>query len=132
LQFDFAVVLLFLTVSATVVGLALWIGRFIRPNLPDDQKATIYECGERPIGTAWFNFNPRFYLIALVFIVFDAEIALTFPVATVVRRWIAEGRAAVAVVEIVLFLLILVAALAYVWGKGNLDWVRAIKEEDVR
>lgn len=130
MQFDFAVVLLFLTVSATVVGLALWIGRFIRPNLPDDQKATTYECGERPIGTAWFNFNPRFYLIALVFIVFDAEIALTFPVATVVRQWIAEGRAAIAVVEIVLFLLILVAALAYVWGKGELDWSRELSAED--
>ena len=91
--FQFVVVLLFLTVSAVIVGLALWLGRFLRPNLPDPQKAQIYECGERPIGSAWFNFNPRFYLIALVFIVFDAEIALTFPVATVARRWIA-GRAA--------------------------------------
>ena len=90
MQFQFTVVLIFLTVSAVTVGLALWIGRFLRPRIPDPQKEQIYECGERPIGSAWFNFNPRFYLFALVFIVFDAEIALTYPVAAVVREWIAR------------------------------------------
>jgi NADH-quinone oxidoreductase subunit A len=108
------------------VGLALWLGRFLRPRIPDPQKEQIYECGERPIGSAWFNFNPRFYLFALVFIVFDAEIALTYPVAAVVRDWIARGHGTIAVLEIVLFLLILVAALAYVWGKGELDWSREL------
>jgi len=122
--FQFVVVLLFLTVSVVIVGLALWLGRFLRPNLPDAQKASIYECGERPIGSAWFNFNPRFYLFALIFIVFDAEIALTYPVAAVVKRWVAEGRAWIAVGEIVLFLLILALALVYIWGKGELDWNR--------
>jgi len=128
--FEFVVVLLFLVVSAVTVGLALWIGRFLRPHLPDAEKASIYECGERPIGIAWFNFNPRFYLFALIFIVFDAEIALTYPAAAVVRRWIAAGRAWVAVLEIVLFLAILVAALAYVWGKGELDWNRDLTEPE--
>jgi NADH-quinone oxidoreductase subunit A len=127
-HFEYSVVLIYLTVSAVIVGLALWLGRFLRPNLPDPQKAQIYECGERPIGSAWFNFNPRFYLIALVFIVFDAEIALTFPVATVARGWIArsDGTGWVAVVEILLFFVILLAALAYVWGKGELDWSREL------
>ena len=128
--YQFVVVLLFLTVSAVIVGIALWLGRFLRPNLPDAQKSSIYECGERPIGSAWFNFNPRFYLFALIFIVFDAEIALTYPVAAVAKRWIAEGRAWVAVVEIVLFLLILVLALAYVWGKGELDWNRELADPE--
>ncbi|HOX26180.1 MAG TPA: NADH-quinone oxidoreductase subunit A [Candidatus Krumholzibacteria bacterium] len=122
--FEFVVVLLFLTTSAVIVGIALWLGRFLRPRLPSAEKASTYECGERPIGSAWFNFNPRFYLFALVFIVFDAEIALTYPAAAVARRWIAEGRAWLVVAEIVLFLAILVAALAYVWGKGELDWNR--------
>jgi NADH-quinone oxidoreductase subunit A len=127
-HFEYSVVLIYLTVSAVIVGLALWLGRFLRPNLPDPQKAQIYECGERPIGSAWFNFNPRFYLIALVFIVFDAEIALTFPVATVAREWIArqDGSGWVAVVEILLFFAVLLAALAYVWGKGELDWSREL------
>jgi NADH-quinone oxidoreductase subunit A len=125
-QFQFTVVLIFLMVSAVTVGLALWIGRFLRPSIPDPQKSQTYECGERPIGSAWFNFNPRFYLFALVFIVFDAEIALTYPVAVVVRDWIARGQGLVAVLEIVLFLLILVLALAYVWGKGELEWSREL------
>lgn len=127
-HFEYSVVLIYLTVSAVIVGLALWLGRFLRPNLPDPQKSQIYECGERPIGSAWFNFNPRFYLIALVFIVFDAEIALTFPVATVAREWIArrDGSGWVAVVEILLFFVVLLAALAYVWGKGELDWSREL------
>jgi NADH-quinone oxidoreductase subunit A len=129
-HFEYSVVLIYLTVSAVIVGMALWVGRFLRPNLPDAQKSQIYECGERPIGTAWFNFNPRFYLIALVFIVFDAEIALTFPVAVVVREWVSrqDGSGWVAVTEIILFFVILIAALAYVWGKGELDWSRELTE----
>jgi NADH-quinone oxidoreductase subunit A len=128
--FEFVVVLLFLTVSAVIVGIALWLGRYLRPNLPDAQKASIYECGERPIGSAWFNFNPRFYLFALIFIVFDAEIALTYPVAAVAKKWIAEGRGGLIIVEIVLFLAILMAALAYIWGKGELDWNRELTDAE--
>lgn len=124
MRFDFAVVLIYLCVSAAVVGLALLLARFVSPRVADPEKATPYECGERPIGTAWYNFNPRFYLMALVFIVFDVEIALTYPVAVVVREWIAAGRGAAAVIEIVLFLGILAAALAYVWGRGDLEWIR--------
>ncbi len=126
--FDFATVLVFLFVGIGFVFAALFTGRFLRPNLPDPQKRMVYECGEKPIGSAWFNFNPRFYLMALVFIIFDVEVALTFPVAVVVKKWIADGRAAFAVVEIIIFLFILIAALAFVWAKGHLDWVREIEE----
>ncbi len=130
--FDFAVVLVFLLLGAAFVGAALFVGRFVRPNLPDPLKSTVYECGERPIGRGWFNFNPRFYLFALVFIVFDVEIALTFPVAVVVRSFVQSGRATMAVLEFGLFAAILVAALAYVWGRGHLDWERDLEqlEED--
>jgi NADH-quinone oxidoreductase subunit A len=131
-QFDFSVVLIYLAVCAAVVGAAIFIGRYLRPNVPDPQKALTYECGERPIGSAWFNFNPRFYVLALVFIVFDVEIALTFPVAVVVRDWVSQGRGGLAVLEVVLFLGVLVAALAYIWGKGELDWVRDLSgPEDI-
>jgi NADH-quinone oxidoreductase subunit A len=127
LRFDFSVVLIYCVVSAAIVGLALYLSRLLAPRIPDPEKASTYECGERPIGSGWFSFNPRFYLMALVFIVFDVEIALTFPVATVVRGWVEQGKGLLAVVEIVLFLVILAVGLAYVWGRGDLDWVRDIR-----
>jgi NADH-quinone oxidoreductase subunit A len=125
--FDFAVVLAFLLVAALAVAGGLVVGRFVRPQLPDADKSKVYECGELPIGTGRFNFNPRFYVMALVFIVFDVEVALTFPVAVVARSWIAVGKAGTAVIELGIFLLVLVAALAYVWAKGDLDWIRTIE-----
>ena len=127
MRFDFSVVLIYCAVCAAIVGVALYLSRLLTPRLPDPDKASTYECGERPIGSGWFSFNPRFYLMALVFIVFDVEIALTFPVATVVRAWVEKGQGLLAVVEIVLFLVILAAGLAYVWGRGDLDWVRDIR-----
>jgi len=128
--YGFGTVLVFLAMAAVFVGGALLVGRFLRPQKPEPDKGTIYECGERPIGSARFNFNPRFYIIALVFIIFDVEIALTYPVAVVFREWLGEGLGWVAFTELLLFLAVLIAALAYVWGKGNLDWVRELKEED--
>ncbi len=124
MPFDFAVVGIFLIAAFAIVGIALLLGRFVRPAKPDAVKSQTYECGEQPIGSGWFNFNPRFYQLALLFLVFDVEIALTWPVAVVARRWIAEGRGLLAVVEILLFLAILVVALAFLWGRGDLDWVR--------
>lgn len=126
MQFDFAVVAIFLVAALAIVGIAMFLGRFVRPSLPDATKAQTYECGERPIGSGWFNFNPRFYQLALLFLVFDVEIALTWPVAVVARRWIAEGNGWLAVIEIVLFLAFLLVALAFLWGRGDLDWVRDI------
>jgi NADH-quinone oxidoreductase subunit A len=125
-HFDFWVVLIYLAVCAGIVGFALLLARLVSPRLPNAEKSTPYECGERPIGSGWFSFNPRFYLMALVFIVFDVEIALTYPVATVVRQWVDQGRGGTAVLEILIFIAILAAALAYVWGRGDLDWVRDI------
>ncbi len=129
IQLQFSVVLTYLLVCMAIVFAALFLGRFIRPRVTDPEKVTIYECGERPIGSAWFTFNPRFYLLALVFIVFDVAIAMVFPVAVVVRSWMERGQGMVAAFGLVLFLGILTAALAYVWGHGNLDWVRDIDDE---
>jgi NADH-quinone oxidoreductase subunit A len=126
-RFDFSVVLIYIAFSAAIVGIALYLSRLLAPRIPDREKASPYECGERPIGSGWFSFNPRFYLMALVFIVFDVEIALTFPVATVVRSWVEAGKGLLAVGEIILFIVVLAAALAYVWGRGDLDWVRDIR-----
>jgi NADH-quinone oxidoreductase subunit A len=125
-QFEFAAAAVFLLIAFVIVGAALFLGRFLRPNNPDPIKGQTYECGEQPIGSGWFNFNPRFYQLALLFLIFDVEIALTLPVILVARRWIGEGNGALAVVEILLFLFILAAALAYVWGRGDLEWDRDV------
>ncbi len=112
--------------------IALTAGRFLRPNHPDAAKASIYECGEKPIGTAWMNFNPRFYLIALVFVIFEVDIALTFPVVAVFKAWVAQGSGMglIALGELLLFTLILVVGLIWVWVHGDLEWVKKLAEVD--
>ncbi len=91
--FDFATVLAFVLAAVGFAAGALLMGSLLRPKFPNAEKATIYECGERPHGGAWFNFNPRFYIVALVFVIFEVEIALTIPVALVFRRWVTTARA---------------------------------------
>lgn len=121
-------VITFVAVIAGFVFFALFLGRFFRPRVQHTTlKDSPYECGEEPVRGAWFNFNPRFYLIALVFVVFDVEVALIFPVATVLRDWVQSGRGAVALAEIALFVLILLGALVYVWLRGDLRWVKDLR-----
>ena len=122
--FHFGNVLVFGIIAVGFIFGGLLIGKLIRPDIPDPEKRTIYECGERPIGPAWFRFNPRFYLFALVFVVFDVEVAFMFPVVTVFKQWIAAGHGLVALLEIVAFVVILGAGLVYVWAEGDLAWVK--------
>src|SRR5215510_1534861 len=96
----------FLVAAGFMIG-SLLLGKLIRPNKPYAEKEETYECGEAPIGQAWFNFNPRFYIIALIFIVFDVEIAFIYPVATVYRRWVDAGWGLYAFGEIAVFVGIL-------------------------
>ncbi|MFH1103114.1 MAG: NADH-quinone oxidoreductase subunit A [Pseudomonadota bacterium] len=124
--FQFATVLAFLLLALLFVFIALTAGSLLRSKVIDQEKSTIYECGERPIGEAWFNFNPRFYILALTFIIFDVEIALTIPVVVVFRQWIATQRGAIAFVEIVIFILILTLALVYVWRNGDIRWLKKL------
>src|SRR5512133_2081250 len=126
--FDFATVLVFAVVS---IGFALGgiaASRLVGPKLPNAEKASTYECGERPIGVAWFNFNPRFYLVALVFVIFEVDIALTFPVVVVYRQWVQASAAFawVAFFELFLFTAILVVGLVWVWAHGDLEWVKTL------
>lgn len=102
-------------------------GKFIRPNNLYAEKLETYECGEAPVGPAWFNFNPRFYIVALIYIIFDVEIAFIYPVATVFKRWVDQGSGLFALIEIFLFIAILMLGLVYVWAKGDLEWIRSIK-----
>ena len=117
----------FFFVAAVFIFGSLLVGRFVRPNHLYAKKMETYECGETPVGQAWFNFNPRFYIVALVYIVFDVEIAFIYPIASVFKRWVDQGRGVFALVELSVFIGILFFGLAYVWVKGDLDWVRTVK-----
>ncbi|WP_248343605.1 NADH-quinone oxidoreductase subunit A [Anaeromyxobacter paludicola] len=110
----------------------LTIGRLVRPDIPGVDKSVTYECGERPIGKAWFNFNPRFYLIALVFVVFEVDIALTFPVVAVYKAWVGKSSltAWIAFAELLLFTVILVVGLVWVWIHGDLEWVKKFEADE--
>ena len=124
--FDFGAVLVFAIVAVGFALGGITLSRLAGPRIPNAEKATIYECGERPVGVAWFNFNPRFYLVALVFVIFEVDIALTFPVVAVFKKWAetSPGFAWVAFVELFLFTAILVVGLAWVWAHGDLEWVK--------
>lgn len=129
MPFEFAQVLIFMLLAIGFVIGAFTLQRLVAPHFPHADKGEIYECGERPIGDAWFNFNPRFYIIALIFVVFDVEIALTFPVAVVFRAWKEHGVGLAAFGELMVFVAILLAGLAYVWKKGDLEWIKKVKPE---
>ena len=121
-------VLAFVLVTVGFVFAALLVGKLFRPPVRHTPlKDEPYECGEPPFHGAWFNFNPRFYLIALMFVIFDIEIALVLPVAAVFRTFVEQGRGVVAFVEIALFVLILLAALFYLWARGDLRWIKDVK-----
>ncbi len=129
--FEFGAVLVFAIVAVGFAFGGITLSRAVGPRIPNAEKSTIYECGERPIGVAWFNFNPRFYLVALVFVIFEVDIALTFPVVAVFRKWAeaSPGLAWVAFFELLLFVTILVVGLAWVWAHGDLEWVKNVGGE---
>jgi len=107
---------------AAVVGLllfALVLWGALRPSRFSEEKLTTYECGEDPVGNAWVQFNIRFYVFALIFVVFDVEAVFLLPWATVFKE-----LGFIAYLEGLVFIAILVVALAYVWRKGDLAWVR--------
>lgn len=155
----------FFTVLAVIfLMLPLLIGKLIRPKLPNPEKDAIYECGEPTIGTSRIQFDLRFYVVALLFIIFDVEVAFFFPWALVyggatqladprlseAARTELSGKllnlpnpatgqpvspeaawklAATGVGDILVFFGVLLVGFAYVWKRGDLDWVRAMVEQ---
>jgi NADH-quinone oxidoreductase subunit A len=152
--------LVFLAVGAGFVLTNLTIGKLLRPYRPDPEKQTIYECGEPTVGSAWIQFDLRFYVVALLFVIFDVEMAFFFPWAVVfgtANRVADEGPAATANTEamlpvppqgapeqrpddvsaagrklawlafadIVIFFGVLLVGFAYLWKRGDLEWVRS-------
>src|SRR5947208_16208512 len=78
-----AYLLLFVAVGVGFIFVHLMAGKLLRPNKPGAEKQTIYECGEPTIGSAWVQFDLRFYVVALLFVIFDVEVAFFFPWAEV-------------------------------------------------
>jgi len=120
---QFATVLVFILLGAVTVALMLGVSRLLQPRNPTAVKLSTYECGEVPFGSSWVQFNIRFYVVALVFIIFDVEVALLYPWAVIFQR-----LGLLAFVEAFIFIVILLAGLAYLWKEGDLDWVRTLQE----
>ncbi len=129
--------LIFLAAGATLLAANLVLGRLVRPDRPSAAKGEAYECGERPEGPAWVRFDLRFYVVALLFVIFDVELAFFFPWAVVFgtanRAADAGGPDAAAMRELawlafadlMVFLGVLLVGFAYLWRRGDLDWVRS-------
>lgn len=165
--------LLFLGIAVFFIFFHLMLGKLIRPIKPDPEKLTIYECGEPTIGSAWIQFDLRFYVVALLFVIFDVEVAFFFPWAVVFgntvrlaqpdlpaseraaitrdldptgiytatstvkeqplnvkeNRAAAETMAWIAFFDILVFFGVLLVGFAYLWKRGDLDWVRTLAAE---
>jgi NADH-quinone oxidoreductase subunit A len=115
---DYLPVLLFLVLGAVFVPLNLLIGSLIRPKIDEPEKYAPYECGEESEGHLFNQFNPRFYVIALIFVIFEVELVFLFPWALLLH-----GLGWSGFVVGFIFLAILLLSLVYEWGKGNLEWV---------
>ena len=110
-------VLLFILVGAAIGILPIALGYILGPNLPDEAKNSPYECGFEAFEDARMKFDVRYYLVAILFILFDLEIAFLFPWAVALHEVGMAGFVAV-----IIFLSILVVGFAYEWKKGALDW----------
>ena len=130
MYFHFGNVLVFTILALFLAAFHLALGSFLRPANPEARKLTTYECGEPPTGSAWINFNIRFYLIALVFVIFDVEVSFIYPVTVVFREWVLKGQGLFALAEVLLFLGILSVGLVYVWAKRDLEWVKRLPQTE--
>jgi NADH:ubiquinone oxidoreductase subunit 3 (subunit A) len=113
-------ILTFLITGFALLGGGMLFWWVIRPERFSEEKQTTYECGENPEGSAWIQFNIRFYVFALIFLVFDVEAVFLLPWAVVFRE-----LGPLAYIEGLVFIGILAIALFYIWRKGDLEWVRA-------
>ena len=116
---EFGKVLIFIILAIVFVIMTLFINKLIRPNRPTFEKQKVYECGENPEGSPWVRFNIRFYVVALIFLIFDVEVVLLFPWALTYKDFGVYGF-----LVGLIFLLVLGLGMAYEWRKGDLEWAR--------
>lgn len=125
---EFGKVFIYLIMGIFFVLFTYFIGSLAALKKPNPEKLSSYECGEDPKGSSWIQFNSRFYVIALVFLLFDVEMVFIFPWATVFAQesllnvdsrwgWLSLG-------EMFVFIFILLIGLVYIWKKGDLNWIK--------
>lgn len=114
---EFGKVFIFFLVGFIFVLGGLILAWLVRPKRWYPEKLTTYECGEVPVGGSWIKFNIRFYVVALIFLIFEVEIVFLFPWALVYKN-----LGLFAFIEMMIFLVLLFVGYAYVWVKGDLEW----------
>ncbi|MBN1211925.1 MAG: NADH-quinone oxidoreductase subunit A [candidate division Zixibacteria bacterium] len=115
---EYLAVLIFIAAGIGVVLFTFFFARLLRPSNPYPEKTINYECSELPFGTPWVQFNNRFYIFGLIFVIFDVEAVFLFPWA------VAFGQLGLyALIEMVIFIVILFYGIYYAWRKGALKWV---------
>lgn len=128
---QFGYVAAFLLAGITFLGLILTLARFIRPHRPNIEKLSTYESGEEPVGNANTRFNPRFYVVALLFVLFEVELIFLFPWAVVFHQKSLRAIpnwSAFALSEVFVFVGMLALGLAFAWRRGYLTWEKPIQE----
>ncbi|MGK9116402.1 MULTISPECIES: NADH-quinone oxidoreductase subunit A [Sphingobacteriaceae] len=125
---EFGKVFIYLIVGTFLVLFTLLLGKLLSPRKPSSAKSSTYECGEVARGSSWVQFNSRFYVIALVFLLFDVEMVFIFPWTTIFGAADlihADGRWGwYTLAEMFIFIGILLVGLLYVWKKGDLEWIK--------
>lgn len=111
---------IFLAFGAGFVLVNLIVGLIVRPSAPNPDKLSIYECGEPTAGSSWVQFDLRFYVVALFFLIFDVEVALIWPLAVIFRQ-----HAEPALIVGGIFMGIIIVGYIYEWYSGSLDWIRS-------
>jgi NADH-quinone oxidoreductase subunit A len=104
--------------AVLLAGLLLWVSSLVRPSRPNREKLLTYESGVDPVGEGWSQSQVRYYIFALLFVVFDVEAVFIFPWATQLERYGTFG-----LIEMGVFVSVLLLGLVYAWRKGVLRWV---------
>jgi NADH-quinone oxidoreductase subunit A len=125
---------IFLAFGAGFVFMNMAVGALARPKAPNAEKSAVYECGEPTIGSSWVQFDLRFYIVALVYLIFDVEVALFYPWAVAYGNAADLGKSLgmtvfevrqTALIDMLFFFGVLLVGFAYLWRFGYLDWVRS-------
>ena len=122
MEHPFLPILLVFVMAALFTGAFLGLSAILGPKKPSHSKLSVYECGLEPVGDARERFSVKFFLVALLFILFDIEVVFLIPWAVTYRGFIAEGMGLFMLIEMGIFMVILAIGLLYVWRKGALEW----------